>query len=141
MSFKVTLIVESTHDSGNSKNTMEKTVEGGSDNERFYPSQAEHTAVGLIRWAEGKMTNLVGGRDVTLVDHDAKMVVNQRAFLDATQQAQAFRDFKKAQGDQALVNVDELKRLKWRDALLSAMEAAGVDNWEGMEHIDRPEEI
>lgn len=138
MSLKLTLIVESTHGSG--EHTMKNTVEAGSDNERFYPSQVEHAAVGLVRWAEGTMTNLVGGRANTLVDHDAKMVVNQRAHLDALQQAQAFRDFKKAQGDQVLVSVDELKRLKSRDVRLGAMEAAGVDNWEGMDHLELKED-
>lgn len=138
MSFKVTLIVESTHDG--SEHTMKKTIEGGSDNERFYPSQVEHTGVALIRWAEGTMTSLVGGRANTLIDHDAKMVVNQRAHLDALQHAQAFRDFKKTQGDQVLIAREEIIRLQRRDALLRAMEAAGVDNWEGMEHVEFPED-
>lgn len=139
MPLRVTLIVESTEHSGG-ENRMEKTVEAGSDNERFYPSQVEHVGVELITWAYATMVNLVGGKDRTLVDHDAKMMVNQRAHLAAMEQAQKFADFKKANGDQVLVSRDSLDLLRRRDARLTAMEAAGVDNWEGMDHVEFPED-
>lgn len=138
MSLEITLIVKSTGHSGG-EHTMKKMVETGSDNERFYPSQIEHAGVGLLAWASGGMTNLIGGASRALVDHDAKIVVSQRAHLAAMEDAQKFRDSKRTQGDQVLVAADELKRLRARDALLGAMEIAGVDNWEGMDNVERPD--
>lgn len=139
MSLRVTLIVESTSHAGG-VNRMEKTVEAGSDNDRYYPSQVEHVGVELITWAYASMVNLVGGKDRTLVDHDAKMMVNQRAHLAAMEQAQLLNDIKKNNADHVLVSHDTLDLLKKRDARLTAMEAAGVDNWEGMDHVEFPED-
>lgn len=138
MTLKITLIVESTAHVGG-ENVMKKVLETGNDNERFYPSQIEHMGAQLIAWASGGMTNFVGGKDKIRSDKGAMMLVDQRAHLTAVEQAQAFRDFKKTQGGQVLVNADELKRLKTRDTLLGAMEIAGVNNWEGMDHVERPE--
>lgn len=138
MGMKITLIVESTgHDGG--ENTMKREVRAGSDNPRYYPSQLEHAGVTLIGWAKDRMTNLVGS-DRVLVDHDAKMVVNQRAHLAAVQQAQAFRDLSERKGPNVIVDREVLAELNKRSALLRAMEEAGVNNWEGMDHVVHPKD-
>jgi hypothetical protein len=139
MTVKVTLTVESTGHAGD-KNEMTKSLETGNVNERFYPSQIEHMGAQLTIWASGRMTNLIGGKDKTLSDQGAMMLVEQRALIAAVEQAQAFRDFEKTQGDQVLVDRETLEFLRKRAARLTALEVAGVDNWEGMDHVKFPED-
>lgn len=45
-------------------------------------------------------------------------------------------ELEKANDDQVLVSRDALDLLRMRDARLTALENAGVDNWEGMDNID-----
>lgn len=164
MTVHVRIIVESDGHSGGT-HRMEKAIDRGSANIRFYPSEIQHALVELGDWAAGGMANLIGP-ERALTDKDALMVVNQRDFIANAGHAQAYRDALSDRGTSAIVprdrlthliataeaherlvtgpsvyvNADEYERLRQRDALLSAMEAAGVDNWEGMDNVVRPQD-
>jgi hypothetical protein len=134
---KVTLIVESDHHVGG-ENKMSKSLEAGNDNQRFYPSQVEGLGAELVAWASGGMTNLIGGSGNALSDGNGRIIVKQdewRQYVNAFERLRSI----KLNGPEVIVTREELARLKARDALLGAMEIAGVDNWEGMDNVERPE--
>lgn len=77
--------------------------------------------------------------DLTRVLHDAPELIEtiralreERATLRRTIHA---LELEKANDDQVLVSRDALDLLRMRDARLTALENAGVDNWEGMDNI------
>jgi hypothetical protein len=165
MPVKVTMIVQT---NGHTEGTvrMERTIERGSDNDRFYPSEAQHAAMVLSAWASDQLTALAGGQANTLSSVGVKMIVDQREHMRALEDAQEYynasngrgnlviigrtelEDLRSAaaehtkltSGNSAYVSVKQIEEWRRRDARLTALEAAGVDNWEGMDNVVFPED-
>jgi len=132
MSVKVTLIVESNgHAEGSVR--MERTIERGCDNYRFYPSEAVAATIDLAEWASDQLTRLAGGRANTLSDMGVRTLANDEELLTLRLVEQSYRRL--TTGDSVYVSAEQVKEWRRRDARLTAMEAAGVDNWEGMDHV------
>lgn len=129
---KMTLVVES-NEHGGGDITMTRTESYSGDNPRYYSSEARHLGVKLVEWVSTQMSSLVNGFDLTA--RGALVVVEQES-LDALERrsARLQQVFDDMMG-KLLVDGDEFSRLKQRDALLSRMESAGVDNWEGMDNL------